>query len=127
MRFIVRDGTDPVAGADRTMLAAMGMAAGGVLRIGSTAVLVRPRTVGEPTALELGPQAMANAGLASGSAADATRIMLPQAVRVATPPLEAFTLSVRSQNVQVTSPVRLYFIRCCNKVRSELIQVATVM
>ncbi len=82
MRFIVRQGTDPIAKADRTMLAAMGMGAGGVLKIGPTAVLVRPARVQEPTALELGPSALANAGLAVGSSAEATRGLLPQAGRV---------------------------------------------
>lgn len=82
MRFIVRPGTDPLAGADRTMLAAMGMGSGGVLRIGNTAVLVRPRDVGEPSALELGPRALANSGIEVGSSVDATRAMLSTATRV---------------------------------------------
>jgi len=65
------------------MLAAMGMGSGGVLKIGSTAVLVRPRAVGEPTALELGDRAIANAGIELGSSVDAQRGLLVQALRVA--------------------------------------------
>lgn len=82
MRFIVRQGTDPVAGADRTMLAAMGMPAGGVLRVGRTAVLVRPKQTTEPSALLLGPQALANSQVNLGESTDATRAILSTAARV---------------------------------------------
>lgn len=82
MRFIVREGRDPIAGADGTILSAMGMAAGGVLLIGSTAVLVRPRPVAEPTALHLGPQALLNSGLEIGSSYNAERGMLTRANQV---------------------------------------------
>ncbi len=82
MRFIVRGGPDPVAGADRTMLAAMGMPAGGVLRVGSTAVLVRPRKTAEPSALLLGPVALANAGVGVGDSVEASRAILATAEQV---------------------------------------------
>lgn len=82
MRFIVREGTDPVAGADRAMLAAMGMPAGGVIAVGNTHVLVRPRRDGDASSLTLGPQARANAGVETGASVDATRAILSTAGRV---------------------------------------------
>lgn len=82
MRFIVREGPDPVAGADRTMLAAMGMPAGGVVKVGGTAVLVRPRKTAEPSALLLGPVALANAGLDIGQSVEASRAILATAEQV---------------------------------------------
>ena len=89
------------------MLAAMGMASGGVLRIGSTAVLVRPRRVEEPTALELGPRARANGGLEPGSSVDATRGILTQAVRVVlagdTMPVDARTMLRALQGQPISS------------------------
>jgi len=96
MRFTVRPGKDPVAGADRTLLAAMGMPGGGIMAVGSTHVLVRPRETAEPTALLLGPQALANAGLTSGQGVDAKRAILPTARRIVIEgdrmPLEVRTL-----------------------------------
>ena len=71
-----------MAGADRAMLAAMGMPAGGVIAVGRTHVLVRPRRDGDASTLTLGPQAMANAGLSAGASVDATRAILPTASRV---------------------------------------------
>lgn len=82
MRFTVRDGRDPVAGADRTLLAAMGLPGGGIVSVGRTHVLVRARETAEPTALLLGPQAVANAGLAPGQGAEVKRAILPTARRV---------------------------------------------
>ena len=97
MRFVVREGTDPIAGADGTMLSAMGMASGGVLLVGTTAVLVRPRQVSEPTALLLGPRAVDNSGVGIGSSVDATRGMLAKANRVVlagdTPPADVRVLA----------------------------------
>lgn len=91
MRFIVRAGTDPVAGADRAMLAAMGMPAGGVISVGKTHVLVRPRRGGEASALSLGPQALANAGIQVGASVEANRALLSTAGRVV---IEGETLPV---------------------------------
>jgi transitional endoplasmic reticulum ATPase len=82
MRFTVREGSDPVAAADRVMLAAMGMPGGGIVQIGNTHVLIRPRETDEETALLLGPQAMANAGVRPGDVVDAKRRLLPPARRV---------------------------------------------
>jgi transitional endoplasmic reticulum ATPase len=82
MRFIVRQGSDPIAGADRTMLAAMGMPAGGVIRVGKTAVLARPKDTTEPTALLLGPQAVANGDVAVGATVEVTRAILSTAEHV---------------------------------------------
>ena len=96
MRFTVRPGKDPVAGADRTLLAAMGMPGGGIISVGTTHVLVRPRETSEPTALLLGPQALSNAGLTPGTGVDAKRAILPAARRVVIEgdklPLETRTL-----------------------------------
>ncbi|MDR9450867.1 MAG: hypothetical protein RI637_06580, partial [Acidimicrobiia bacterium] len=96
MRFTVRPGKDPVAGADRTLLAAMGMPGGGIISVGTTHVLVRPRETSEPTALLLGPQALSNAGLTPGRGVDAKRAILPAARRVVIEgdklPLETRTL-----------------------------------
>ncbi len=80
--FVVREGHDPVAGADRVMLAAMGMPGGGIIQVGATHVLVSPRQTEEPNALLLGAQAISNAGLAPGSTTDVKRRVLPSASRV---------------------------------------------
>lgn len=82
MRFTVRPGTDPVASADATLLAAMGLPGGGVIAIGRTHVMVRPGTAREPTALLLGPVAMRNAQVADGQAIEARRAVLPHAQRL---------------------------------------------
>ena len=83
MRFIVRDGTDPIARADAALLAAMGLPGGGVISVGSGHVAVTPGEVHQPTALTMGPRAMENTGVSVGQAVDATRAMLPQARRLA--------------------------------------------
>jgi transitional endoplasmic reticulum ATPase len=85
MRFIVREGTDPVAKADATLLKALGLPYGGVLRIGKTHVLVKSGDTQNTTALHLGPASMVNAGLAEGQTVDAVRAVLGHAaiVRVA--------------------------------------------
>ncbi len=70
MRFTVRPGSDPLAAADRTLLAALGLPSGGVVSVGSSHVLIRPGNVPEPTALLLGPAAMANAGVTAGQVVD---------------------------------------------------------
>jgi len=82
MRFTVRPGTDPVASADATLLAAMGLPGGGVIAIGSTHVMVRPGTVREPTGLLLGPVGMRNARVTEGQAIEAKRAVLPHAQRI---------------------------------------------
>ncbi|MFQ5966892.1 MAG: hypothetical protein ACE5MI_04670, partial [Acidimicrobiia bacterium] len=82
MRFVVREGRDPVAGADRVMLAAMGLPGGGIIEIGDTHVLVTPRQTTEPSALLLGPQSMTNAGLEPGAAAEGRRKVLGPASRI---------------------------------------------
>ena len=82
MRFTVRLGSDPLAAADRTLLAALGLPSGGVVAVGSSHVLIRPGSVPEPTALLLGPAAMANAGVEPGQVADVKRALLTSARRV---------------------------------------------
>ncbi len=82
MRLTVRPGTDPVARADATILAAMGLPGGGAVRVGDTHVLVRPGEVTSPTAFLLGPRAVGNAGVSIGAAVEISRANLPQAGRI---------------------------------------------
>lgn len=79
MRFIVREGSEPLARADATILKAMGLPSGGVIRVGTTHVLVRAGQVREPSAILLGPQAVENAGVTIGSTIDVVRAVLPSA------------------------------------------------
>lgn len=60
----------------------MGLPGGGVVRIGSTHVLVRPGDVPGPTTLLLGPLSLANSGASIGAVIEAVRVHLPQARRV---------------------------------------------
>jgi len=82
MRFTIRTGADPVARADATILAAMGLPGGGAVKIGRTHVMVRAGSVPSPTAIILGPRAMENAGFTDGATTDVQRANLPQARRV---------------------------------------------
>ena len=82
MRFTVRPGTDPIARADATILAAMGLPGGGAVKIGRTHVMVRPGEASSPTVLTLGPRSMENAGTRDGANTDAQRANLPSARRV---------------------------------------------
>lgn len=82
MRFIVRDGTDPIAIADSTMLAAMGMPGGGVLAVGNSHVRVKAGRVAESSALAVGALGRTNGGLTLGSTVDATRAILASAQEV---------------------------------------------
>ena len=83
MRFVVRRGTDPVARADTTILKALGLPFGGVLKAGRTHFLVQGGDPPESTALELGPITLANAQTSEGQSIDATRAVLgPAAVVV---------------------------------------------
>lgn len=79
MQFTVRAGTDPVARADRTLLRALGLPSGGAVRIGDTVVLIRGDEMTEPSAIELGPLARANAGVALNASVDVTRAVLSTA------------------------------------------------
>jgi transitional endoplasmic reticulum ATPase len=78
MRFVVRPGADPVAKADGVLLKALGLPFGGVLKVGSTHVLVQGGSV-DGTSLLLGPLAMKNAGVEAGQGVDATRAVLATA------------------------------------------------
>ena len=91
MRFVVRKGTDPVARADSTLLKALGLPFGGVLKVGRTHVLVNGGEIREQTALELGPIALRNAGLAEGESVDAVRAVLGPAEVVV---IDAETLDI---------------------------------
>lgn len=83
MRFVIRPGTDPVARADTTLLKAIGLPFGGVLKVGRTHVLVQGGAGGDSTALQLGPLSLANSGLRTGDGVDATRAVLGPAEIVA--------------------------------------------
>ena len=76
MRFVVREGSDPVARADGTLLKALGLPFGGVIRVGSTHVLVQGGDSKESTALLLGPISRSNAGVNTGASVEATRAVL---------------------------------------------------
>jgi transitional endoplasmic reticulum ATPase len=76
MRFVVRRGTDPVARADTTILKALGLPFGGVLKAGRTHFLVQGGDTPESTALELGPITLANAQTSEGQSIDAVRAVL---------------------------------------------------
>lgn len=82
MRFIIRDGTDPVARADATLLAAMGLPGGGIVALGKTHCLVVPGDVPGPNALTVGPLVLQNAGFDVGTSTDVVRVVVPQARRV---------------------------------------------
>jgi transitional endoplasmic reticulum ATPase len=82
MRFTVREGSDPIARADATILAAMGLPGGGAVKAGKTHVMVRPGEVTSPSTLELGPRTMENAGVSVGTGLDVSRASLSQARRV---------------------------------------------
>ena len=107
MRLTVRPGTDPVARADGTLLAAMGLPGGGVAKVGRTHVLVRPGEVPGPTALLLGTRTIANAALEIGQAVEVKRANLPQAQRVILDahdlPLDPRHLARALQGVPVTT------------------------
>ncbi len=76
MRFIVRRGESPIARADRTLLAAMGLPSGGVLKVGETHVQVRPGDVSDANGLELDDASIRNAKVSPGAAVEAKRALL---------------------------------------------------
>lgn len=78
----MRTGTDPVATADAVMLRTLGLPYGGVVSVGATHCLVTPGDVAEPTAILLGPRAIANAGVTPGSAVEVSRSVLSHAALV---------------------------------------------
>lgn len=82
MRFTAREGTDPIASIDATMLAAMGLPGGGVVSVGTSHVLARPSEMAESTAIGLGPMSMQNTGMAPGQVAEVKRAVLPHAQRI---------------------------------------------
>jgi len=82
MRFTLRSGTDPEASADGTLLAAMGLPGGGVVKIGATHALVRPGSPAAPSDLIVPENVISNAGLAADDAVDVSRAALPAARRV---------------------------------------------
>ncbi len=88
MRFTLRPGSDPVAIADRTMLAALGMPQGGALKVGETHVRVSPGQVPDPTSLLIGPTSIANTGAHIGTSVEVTRGVLPPASIVVVDALE---------------------------------------
>ncbi|NOY54980.1 MAG: AAA family ATPase [Actinobacteria bacterium] len=106
MRFTVRPGTDPTAGADATLLSAMGLPGGGVIRVGATHTIVHPADLSEINALRLGPEAITNAGVTTGQVVEVRRAILPTAEMVTITgdnlPLDARTLVHALQGRPVT-------------------------
>ncbi|MCP3975030.1 MAG: AAA family ATPase [bacterium] len=82
MRFIVRQGADPQARADSTLLTAMGLPGGGIVTIGRTHVLVVPGEVATTNTITLGDRSRDNAGIGVGDSVDAKRAILREAKRV---------------------------------------------
>ncbi|MBT8193134.1 MAG: AAA family ATPase [Acidimicrobiia bacterium] len=82
MKFLIRPGNDPFARADATLLSAMGLPGGGIVKVGKTHILIRPGEVTDSSALMLGERTMANAGVKAGETIDVKRVLLPQAQRV---------------------------------------------
>lgn len=82
MRFTLRlgDGTDAVA--DRAMLAALGLPAGGVAAVGETHVRVLPGSVTSPVELRASALTLRNAGLTDGASADVRKVALPRATQL---------------------------------------------
>lgn len=89
MKFIVRNGSDPVGKADSALLAALGLPGGGIVTLGRTHTLVSPGETTSANAIMLGELTMANAGLAIGDSVDVTRSLLPEAHRVVITPIDA--------------------------------------
>ena len=81
MRFTLQAGTDPVAEADGVLLRALGLPSGGVIRVGSTHVQVRPAELPGNT-LRIGPEALHNSGLDQGSSVDIVRALPTTATSV---------------------------------------------
>lgn len=82
MRLTVRPGSDPVARTDPTILAAMGLPGGGIVRLGRTHVLVRPGDVPGAAVIAVGARTRQNAGVDVGEIADVIRVNPPKANRV---------------------------------------------
>ncbi len=82
MRFTLRPGSEPVAIADRTMLTALGLPGGGVVRCGETHVAVKPGNTASPTTMLLDAETLANSGSAYGSSVDIQRALLGPATLV---------------------------------------------
>lgn len=82
MRFTLRVGDGPDAVADRAMLAALGLPAGGVAAVGETHVRVLPGSVSSPVELRANGLTLRNAGLTDGVSADVRKASLPRAVSV---------------------------------------------
>lgn len=79
MRFIVREGADPVAAADAVLLRTLGLPYGGIVSVGATHCLVRAGDMGEPTAIGLGPRSRSNAGVHPGDSVEVVRVVLSPA------------------------------------------------
>jgi transitional endoplasmic reticulum ATPase len=82
MRFTIRTSSDSEARADATLLAAMGLPGGGVVKLGTTHVLVRPGSTSAPSDLMVSHQTLTNSGLTVGSTVDVARANLPSAQRI---------------------------------------------
>jgi transitional endoplasmic reticulum ATPase len=106
MKFLIRPGNDPFGRADSTLLSAMGLPGGGIVKVGRSHILIRPGEVTDSSALMIGERTMANAGVAAGETIDVKRVLLPQAQRVVLEgddlPLEPRHVSRALQGIPVT-------------------------
>ena len=96
MRFTLRTGTGPDALADRAMLAALGLPAGGVVAVGETHARVLPGQVPSPLVMVVAAPVLANAGLTDGVSADVRRVSLPPAASIVVPSLDGPSPSLPS-------------------------------
>ena len=82
MKFVLREGTGHVARADMTMLSAIGLPGGGIVKVGATHVRVVPADVRIPNELLAPPDAFTNGAGARGGTVDVVRSVIPSAITV---------------------------------------------
>ncbi|MPZ51913.1 MAG: AAA family ATPase [Acidimicrobiia bacterium] len=113
MRFTIRNGSDPVARADPTLIKALGLPYGGVVSVGNTHTLIKGGDVSDPTGLEMGETTLVNSGLRIGSSVEVTRAVLPTTsfvhIRGEELPVEPIILARTLHGRPVTSGDRIAF------------------
>lgn len=82
MKFVLREGTGHVARADLTMLSALGLPGGGIVKVGVTHLRVVPADVRIPNELLAPPDAFTNGAGTRGGSVDVVRSVIPTAVTV---------------------------------------------
>jgi transitional endoplasmic reticulum ATPase len=84
MRFLLKEGHGSMAIADPTMLAAVGLPGGGVLRLGDTHVRVKPGDVRPVNTIIVSAAAMRNGAGTNGASVDGARAVVPIAASIST-------------------------------------------